>query len=145
MENDDKLKAFFKEHAQPLRREVWFSRRVMNRLPGETRRKIRIIEMTVWFISAIFGLSLCFMFGKSITAISDYKELFSVMNLFWRISLLSYFAYDKQKNAGNLSCVFLFIFLINRIDDIKRDRLLLPVLPIIHCQTDRAFLRVPVR
>ena len=37
MENDDKLKAFFKEHAQPLRREVWFSRRVMNRLPGETR------------------------------------------------------------------------------------------------------------
>ena len=45
MENDDKLKAFFKEHAQPLRREVWFSRRVMNRLPGETRRKIRIIEM----------------------------------------------------------------------------------------------------
>ena len=54
MENDDKLKAFFKEHAQPLRREVWFSRRVMNRLPGETRRKIRIIEMTVWFISAIF-------------------------------------------------------------------------------------------
>ncbi|MEI3341142.1 MAG: hypothetical protein V8R52_02265, partial [Coprobacter fastidiosus] len=30
MENDDKLKAFFKEHAQPLRREVWFSRRVMN-------------------------------------------------------------------------------------------------------------------
>ena len=67
MENDDKLKAFFKEHAQPLRREVWFSRRVMNRLPGETRRKIRIIEMTVWFISAIFGLSLCFMFGKSIT------------------------------------------------------------------------------
>ena len=47
MENDDKLKAFFKEHAQPLRREVWFSRRVMNRLPGETRRKIRIIEMTV--------------------------------------------------------------------------------------------------
>ena len=34
---------------------------------------------------------------------------------------------------------------INRIDDIKRDRLLLPVLSIIHCQTDRAFLRVPVR
>ena len=28
MENDDKLKAFFKEHAQPLRREVWFSRRI---------------------------------------------------------------------------------------------------------------------
>ena len=38
MENDDKLKAFFKEHAQPLRREVWFSRRVMNRLPGEIGR-----------------------------------------------------------------------------------------------------------
>ena len=86
MENDDKLKAFFKEHAQPLRREVWFSRRVMNRLPGETRRKIRIIEMTV---SAIFGLSLCFMFGKSITAISDYKELFSVMNLFTFLAFIS--------------------------------------------------------
>lgn len=89
MENNDKLKAFFKEHAQPLRREVWFSRRVMNRLPGETRRKIRIIEMTVWFISAIFGLSLCFMFGKSITAISDYKELFSVMNLFTFLAFIS--------------------------------------------------------
>ena len=89
MENDDKLKAFFKEHAQPLRREVWFSRRVMNRLPGETRRKIRIIEMTVWFISAIFGLSLCFMFGKSITAISDNKELFSVMNLFTFLAFIS--------------------------------------------------------
>lgn len=89
MENDDKLKAFFKEHAQPLRREEWFSRRVMNRLPVETRRKIRIIEILVWSVSAVFGLILCFMFGKSITVISDYKELFSAMNLFPFLSLIS--------------------------------------------------------
>ena len=44
MENDDKLKAFFKEHAQPLRREVWFSRRVMNRYPEKPDGKYELLR-----------------------------------------------------------------------------------------------------
>lgn len=89
MENDDKLRAFFKAQQQPLRREEWFVCRVMNRLPENKKRKIRIIEILIWCISAVFGLSLCFVFGKSVTLIADYKELFSALNIFAFLTLIS--------------------------------------------------------
>lgn len=91
MENDDKLKVFFKTRQQPLRKDEWFARRVMNRLPEDTKRKIRIVEILIWSISAVFGLSLCFVFGKSITLISDYKDLFSALNIFAFLTLISVF------------------------------------------------------
>ncbi len=89
MENDDKLKAFFKEHSQPLYRDEWFSRRVLHRLPEETKKKIRLIEIGVWSVSAVLALSICFSFGKTIIVIDDYRELFSIMTLFSLVALIS--------------------------------------------------------
>ena len=89
MENDDKLKVFFKTRQQTLYKEEWFSRRVMNQLPENAKRKIRMIEIFIWSVSAMFGLFLCFMFGKSVMVTGNFVELFSTVNIFTFLTLIS--------------------------------------------------------